>query len=152
MSMSALTELELLDLLKSRREHCRTLLEMSRRQMALIETDDYAGLLEVLGRKQQVLSDMDAQKRRHPGLQERWRDYRATAEPEIRDECEHVLAETEAILAELMAEEHGSTEFLTQRREATRRQLQTISGGTQVHAAYRDHLAPSTHRHLDLDQ
>jgi hypothetical protein len=51
----------------------------------------------------------------------------------------------------IIQEEKSSTEQLTSRRDETQRRLQTITQGSQVHDAYHDSLAPSTHRRLNVD-
>lgn len=150
--MTATPVCEILEVLKERRDHCRELLKLSRAQRRLIDLDNYGALLDVLGRKQRILGTLDALTRRHPGLKDAWRKERGALDSGLREECEHLLAETEALFAELLEEETGSTEHLTLRRDATRKQLQAVSQGPHVHAAYRDSLAPATHRHLDVDQ
>jgi hypothetical protein len=150
--MSTLSAPEFLTIFQTCREHWRRLLELSRRQMAMIEADDYPQLLSVLGQKQRILGHLDDLKQRYPGLRERWLSRRGTIDPELSDDCNHVLAETEAILAQLMKEEQISTERLTGRRDKTQQELQAISNATEVHKAYRDGLAPATHRHLDVDR
>jgi hypothetical protein len=137
-------------LFHTRREHYRALLELSRRQIDLIAADDYTGLLVVLGQKQRLLGRLDEMNGQHADLKRQWHDRRESLDPDLRDDCEHILAETEAILAQLLEEEQQSAGRLTERRDETRRQLQTISRGSQVHDAYRDTLAPATHRHLDV--
>ncbi|MEX0703438.1 MAG: hypothetical protein WD069_15185 [Planctomycetales bacterium] len=128
------------------------MLDLSRRQERLIEQDDYAGLLTVLSSKQRILGRLDDIKRRHPDLLADWRTTRDRIDPADRAECERLLAETEAVVAELIEEERHSTESLIVRRDAARNQLEAIAHGSRVHHAYRDHLAPSTHRHLDVDR
>ena len=150
--MSTFSASEFLTIFQTCREHWRDLLELSRRQMALIEADDYPQLLSLLGQKQRILGRLDELKQQHPGLRERWLSRREAVDPELGDDCDHVLAETEAILAELMKEEQVSTERLTGRRDKTQRELQAIANATDVHKAYRDSLAPATHRHLDVDR
>ena len=150
--MSAMNISDFLTVLKTRREHYQQLLELSRRQMELINENDYSQLLVLLGRKQRVLGCLDGLNACNPNLWQQWRTDRGSAEPALRDECEHVLAETESILAELLKEEQSSTDHLTQQRDVTQRQLQAISEGSQIHEAYRDSLAPVTHRHLNIDQ
>ncbi len=148
--MSAFTASEFLTIFQKFREHWRNLLELSRRQRALIDADNYTQLLSVLGQKQRILGHLDELKQRHPGLRERWQSRRETFDASFGDDCDHVLAETEAILAELLKEEQSSTEHLTSRRDETQQELQAISNATEVHKAYRDSLAPATHRHLDV--
>lgn len=150
--MSAFSISHILTILKTRREHCRDLLVLSRQQSQLIDADDYTQLLEVLGQKQRILGRLDEINQQHPDLKGQWQLHRKTAETLVRDDCEHVLAEMEAILAELLNTEKESTDQMIARRDATQRRLKAVSSGAQVHAAYRDSLAPATHRHLDVGQ
>lgn len=150
--MTAIDSPPFFDLFRARRDGYRALCDLSRRQHALIAADEYTDLLSVLGTKQAILQRLEELNRRFPDLRRQWQSSRA-ALPEVqRTECEHLLAETETCLAELLEAEQASTEFLTSRRDATRRELQAIARGSQAHEAYRDHLAPVTHRHLDLGQ
>jgi anion-transporting ArsA/GET3 family ATPase len=150
--MTNLTVLDFLSVLTNRRDYCRELLELSRGQSALVQTDDLTELLTVLGKKQRVLGKLDELSKQYPDLARQWQSQRETADPVLKEECEHVLAEMEAIVAELLEEEATSTKCLIKRRDATRQELQAISTGSEVHAAYRDSLAPATNRHLDIDQ
>jgi len=150
--MPTLDTAEILNILQMRRQHCRNLLDLSRRQRGLIDASDYSHLLTVLGQKQRLLGRLDELNTQHPDFRGQWATLRTLGDPEWRDDCEHVLAETEAILADLLAEEQESTEFLTQRRDDTQKQLQAVSQGARVHEAYRECLAPATHRHLDVGQ
>ena len=148
--MLAFSGSEFLTIFQTCREHWRNLLELSRRQMTLVDADDYSQLLSVLGQKQRILGRLDELKQQYPGFREQWQSQRATIDAVLQDDCSHVLAETEAILAELLKEEQFSTEQLTGRRDTTQRELQAISNATDVHKAYGDGLAPATHRHLDI--
>lgn len=150
--MPAMSAPEFLNIFKSRREYCQALLELSSQQSELIAGDHFEQLLTLLGQKQRLLARLDELRARQPELWQQWRVERAAMEPDLRDDCEHVLAETEAILADLVQHENSSTEFLTDRRDKTRQKLQTASQGSEVHSAYRDGMAPTTHRHLDIDQ
>ena len=141
-----------LEIFRGRRDGYRALLELSHRQQTLIEADDYTELLAVLGRKQVLLSRLEDVNRRYPDLREQWQASRSALPAEHRSTCEHLLAETEHCLAELLLVEQSSTESLTTRRDATQHELQAIARGSQAHEAYRDHLAPVTHRHLDIGQ
>ena len=146
------TDHEFTTFFTTRRDHCHKLLELSRRQMELINQDDYNQLLAVLGQKQRILTQLDDLKKQHRRPLEFWQHNRDQLDATLRDDCQHLLAETEAVIAQLLEEETASTRHLTDRRDATQKQLQAISQGTQVHRAYRDSLAPSTRRHLDVDQ
>lgn len=142
---------DFLKLFEARREYCRRLLGLSRQQRDLILADDYTALLSVLGKKQRILGHLEELKELHPRLLERWQVEREHLDPQSRDDCEHVLAETESILSDLVHEENQSTRQLTERRDDTQRQLQALTNASQTQDAYRDAYASSTHRHLDLN-
>jgi hypothetical protein len=137
---------------QDRRQCFADLLELSRRQLQLVETDDYPQLLGLLGGKQQILGRLEAISIREPRLWDEWRRERDRVAVATRQACEQTLADTEVLLAELLEHERISTDTLARRREQTARQLQAVAGGSRVNQAYRDCLAPATHRHLDLDQ
>jgi len=137
---------------QDRRQCFADLLELSRRQLQLVETDDYPQLLGLLGGKQQILGRLEAISIREPRLWDEWRRERDRVALATRQACEQTLADTEVLLAELLEHERISTDTLARRREQTARQLQAVAGGSRVNQAYRDCLAPATHRHLDLDQ
>jgi hypothetical protein len=150
--MPILDQSNMLTVLNARRQHCRSLLDLSRRQRSLIDASDYSQLLSILGQKQRLLGRLDELNKEHPDLKSRWKQIRDAGDPDWRDDCEHVLAETESILAELIEEEEQSTDYLTRKRDATQKELHAVTEGSRVHDAYRDSLAPATHRHLDIDQ
>jgi hypothetical protein len=150
--MPALTATEFLRVFRLRRERCEQLLDLSRRQGELIAAQDYTSLLTVLGRKQRLLGELDELGRQNPEFWTSWRSQRAALDHTDRDDCDHVLAETEALLANLVVEEQRSAESLTLRRDTMREQLQSISTAARAHEAYRDNLAPATHRRLNIDR
>ena len=137
---------------KTRLEYCRALQSLSIRQMELIQANDYSAMLQVLSQKQQLLERFDSLNQRHPELWQLWQNTREELEPEWRSDCEQMLAESESILDDVLQRDNDGTELLSERRDQTQRQLQSIASGSQVHTAYRDSLAPVTHRHLDVDQ
>ena len=128
------------------------LLDLARTQLESITNDDYTALLTILGNKQRVIGRLEEITRTQPQLWQDWQSGRDALDPYNRSACEASLAETEAILARLMEHEHISTEHLTRRREETQLQLQSIASGTRTNNAYRDSLAPVTHRLLDVGQ
>ena len=142
----------ILQIMKTRRQHCRSLLTLSKQQRELIDTDDYSQLLSVLGKKQRILGRLEELTSRHPNFGRQWQTQRDSLDSNIRKEGECVLSEIEAILSELLELENESTTVLSHRRDETKRQLETLSQGTQTHEAYRDNLAPVTSRHLDIDR
>lgn len=150
--MSELSPHEFFEVFRARCRYSRTLLELSHRQKELIDRGDYSRLLQVLGRKQRVLGQLDELGKQHPDLARQWQEQRETFETDTRKQCDELLAETERVLAELLEEEKTCTQQLTERRDATQRELQSVSEGAVAHDAYQDSLAPATHRHLNIDQ
>lgn len=144
-----------IDFLKTfadRRQCFAELLELSRQQLGLVESDDYTRLLTLLGGKQQIIHRLEALGGRQPRLWDDWREARDGLAPAARGACDQVLAETETLLAQLLEQERVSTETLKARRDETACELRTVAAGSRVNQAYRDSLASATHRHLDLDQ
>ena len=137
-------------LLRLRRDCCQSLLQLSRNQREFIAAGDYDGLLRLLGQKQRVLAKLDAQKREVPDLDDQWKLTRAALSPQARAVCEAYLSEMETALSELVEQESLTTVSLSQRRDKTQQLLQELAAGAQVNQAYRDQLAPVTHRHLDI--
>jgi len=141
----------LLATLTTRRELCGELIELSARQRHLIAEDDYPGLLDILARKQRLLGRLDAVEPSHTALKEQWLSLRESLDPDARRDCEQILSDLDEMFRRLLDEERSGISELTDRRNETQRQLQAISDGTRVHTAYRDSLAPATHRHLNID-
>lgn len=150
--MSETTQPEILQHLHTRREYCRALLNLSRRQRNFIARGNYTELLSVVARKQRVLGRLDALRQSRPNLLPQWQQVRETIPPGLRDDGDSALRETETLLAELLAEEQFCTEQLQQRREATRRQLAEVSDGRLAHQAYGTGPTDNSHQYLDVNR
>lgn len=150
MTVSSLEDI--LEILNRRRKHCRDLLNLSRQQNGVIHNSDYSQLMTILAQKQRVLGRLDEIKRRHPDLGRQWTALRESAPLTLRRDCESVIAETETILAELLQTEKNGADQLVERRDATRRQLESISQGVHVNEVYRDSVGCASHRFLDIDR
>ncbi len=143
---------DFLTIFADRKQCFADLLDLSQRQLGLVEADDYTQLLGLLGGKQQIIGRLEALGRIRPALWDDWRAERERLAPPARTACEETLAQTETLLARLLEHERISTEALARRRDQTARELRTLAAGSRVNQAYRDSLAPVTHRHLDRDQ
>ncbi len=149
MPLSTLEEIR--DVLQNRRKHCRDLLELSQRQHQFINAADYAQLMATLAQKQRILGRLDEVKRRYPELSRQWAMLRDSGLPAIRTDCESLIADTEAILAELLESEKQGTDRLAERREATRRQLEAVTQGVHVNQVYADSTPTLNHRFLNAN-
>jgi hypothetical protein len=150
--MTATQTLDYPKLFAVRLEYSKALLKLSLRQQELIQEEDYTSLLDVLGQKQRLLGQLDQYTSQLPRLWEKWQADRAQLPGELRETCETILQESEAVLAQLLQNEDTSTKSMVVRRDQTRQQLQSLNQGGKVGEAYRDSLAPVTHRHLNIDQ
>ncbi|MCA9017000.1 MAG: hypothetical protein KDA77_16830 [Planctomycetaceae bacterium] len=135
-----------------RLEYSKALLRLSFQQQELINQDDYSGLLDILGKKQRLLGQLDQYKKQLPALWEKWKSDREQLTAAQREACEQILSESEAVLARLLQNEDTSTQCMVDRRDRTKQQIQSLNQGERVGEAYRDSLAPVTHRHLNIDQ
>lgn len=146
-----MTPAEFLQIFNDRRRCFAELLELSRAQQQLAESEDYDRLLALLAGKQRVIGRIEEIGRARPELSREWRASRDALSSVSRDACEQILTETETLLRELMERERVSTAILAERRDETRRQLHTVAAGSRVNDEYRDSLAPATNRFLDID-
>ena len=150
-----MTDTQMLDypkLFAVRLEYSKALLKLSLKQQDLIEHEDYTGLLDVLGQKQRLLGQLDQYTSQLPRLWEKWQTDRDRLPADQRETCETILQESETVLSRLMQNEDTSTKSMVVRRDQTRQQLQSLNQGGLAGEAYRDSLAPVTHRHLNIDQ
>lgn len=150
--MTSIQKIDYLKLFTVRLEYAKALLKLSAQQQALIDQDDYSGLLDLLGQKQRLISQLDQYTKQLPTLWEQWKGERDLLSFEQRERCEEVLSESEAVLAKLLENEDTSTKSMVDRRDQTKKQVQSLNQGAKVGEAYRDSLAPVTHRHLNVDQ
>jgi len=139
-------------LFDQRRKCVADLLDLARRQEALVASADYARLLALLGAKQGLIGQLAELSRRQSDCQDLWVDRQRLLPPDVLQSCERLLNETEALFEELLRRERATTESLAAQRDQTQRQLQSIAQGGRANQAYRDSLAPCTHRLLDVDQ
>lgn len=137
---------------RERRDSFAELLDLSQEQLQLIESDDYAQLLAILGRKQRILGRLEEIHRLHPRLAAEWKQYRDRLAPAARAECDRCLAETERLLEQLMTQEREGTDRIAERRQQTRTELQSVTEGARAHQAYGQTHARSTNRLLSVDQ
>jgi len=148
--MSDQSSFDYLSLFQERHDQSRILLSLSEQQHHAINQNQLDDLLSILGRKQRVLDAMGIISQQKPQLWDSWKKERDDLSEHTRRHCDRLLDETENLLAKLIDQEQQGTETLTQKRDETKNQLEQISQSVQANNAYRDNLAPATHRHLDI--
>ena len=136
---------------RSRREYCRALLDLSVEQQALIAAEDYAGLVELLSHKQQLLDELLDAGREPAALWQAWRTERDRLPGDARQACEAVLDDVEQLLQKLRASEAESTQQFSANREVAQQLLRDVNQGRQLLAAYQSPSDPTAFRRLDLD-
>lgn len=134
--------------LRDRRDLCRTLGELSKRQHEALAGRDYDALIEVLHEKGALLDRLA-----HLTQSVRdWSAVRETVPATERSVADELIAEANHLLLQAADAEHEAVNELKTHRDATQQELREISAAGQVHTAYRDSLAPATHRSLDVDR
>lgn len=121
---------DLLDVLQRRREYCRAMLELSRRQTELIHDGNFTELLQLIAQKQRVLEELAALGRSFGGIVDFWKSVRDRLAADVRSKCQSAIDDAESLLAESMALEKQGTTVLTQRRDETQGRLKEIGEST----------------------
>lgn len=117
---------ELLDILQRRREYCRAMLELSRRQADLIHDGNFTELLQLIAQKQRVLEHLAELGREFGGIVDFWKSVRDRLSSDMRARCQAAIDEAESLLAESMTLEKQGTAVLSQRRDETQGRLKEI--------------------------
>lgn len=117
---------ELLDVLQCRREFCRAMLELSRRQSELIEDGKFSELLQLIAQKQRVLEHLAELGRSFGGIVDFWKSVRDRLAADVRSRCQAAIDEAESLLTESMTLEKQGTAALSQRRDETQGRLKEI--------------------------
>lgn len=129
--------------LMRRRAWVLELLDLSRVQLQLIETDDFDGLLRVQHQKERLAANLAAQSSGPPPLLERWLAERDGLTVDARRLCEVSIRQTEEGLRQLTEEEAMTMESLEKRMSATRSELLLIAEGQK---SQRRHQATATEK------
>lgn len=116
----------LINVLRKRREYCRAMLELARDQQTLIDENRTTDLLQLIARKQQVLSGLSSLAQEFGGLPAFWKSVRETLPTEQRTECDAILQDSESLLAQALQAESLGTQTLAQRQDVTRGRLQEL--------------------------
>ncbi|HUY91729.1 MAG TPA: hypothetical protein VMV10_23505 [Pirellulales bacterium] len=123
--------------LAGRRHGCLQQLHvLSRRQLELIDQEDMTQLLGVLAAKQRLLGELQEVERgldpfrgQNPA-ERRWRT------PEARRRCADLIAQSEALFAEILQREKEGEEQMRRRRDQKAVRLQGARTATQARSAY----------------
>lgn len=137
-----------LTILRERRDLCRELHRLTDEEQCSISQSDYDALIEILAQKRSVVERLLESS---PVARE-WPKAHASFSVDDRAEGERLLAESRQLLARIAESETHAINALMEQRDSTQRQLSEIASSGQANVAYRDALAPATHRSLDISQ
>lgn len=137
-----------LSALRERRDLCRTLRDLAGRQREALAARDYDVLIELLGERKALLARLA---RSSPSICD-WMASRDSLAASERAEGDRLWVEARSLLGDLARAEQEAIAELTAQRDATQAELREIAAAGRVNAAYRDSLAPVTHRSLDVDR
>lgn len=135
---------QLLADLRSRRDTLRQVLDLSRLQLQVIDSNDYDSLWRIQQQKQALLATIQGEAAHPPTLGDRWKAVRDSLSSEDRKQCESLISEADGCLRELLEEEAVSTSALERRVEETRTQLKSISQGQLSRRLHRQPTATGT--------
>lgn len=117
---------QLLEVLQRRREYCRAMLELSRRQSELIGAGNFTELLQLIAQKQRVLEQLSELGQMFGGIVGYWKSVRGSLATDLRVQCQLAIDDSESLLAESMTLEKQGTAMLSQRRDETQGRLKEI--------------------------
>jgi hypothetical protein len=140
---------DLLAELARRRHECLIQLRtLSRRQIELIESEEMSQLLGVLAAKQRLLGELNELERGMDPFRGQRPDERRWRSPELRQQCAELIARSEAVFAEIIADEKQGEARLQQHRDRAAARLQSARVATHARSAYVGDSSYSTR--LDL--
>jgi hypothetical protein len=147
--MSA-SETELLSELIGRRHAClRTLRELARQQLELIQAGELAHLLTLLGGKQRVLTDLQTTERALDPFRQQDPERRAWKSNDARQACARLAADCDSLLAEIVTEERQAEAEMARRRDETVQSLERSQASGAARGAY-EAYAGAASGNLDL--
>jgi len=144
--MSVVSPQEFLNACRLRSACFRALLELSQQQAGLIAVDNYSDLVATLHHKQQLLDHLSEATANQSTVWQAWPRERNGLSDGDRRACDAALAETEALLSVLISAEKSSTDLLSQRKNATQRDLQAVAQGLKAESAYGLKFSPPLSR------
>ena len=124
-------------------------LELSGQQLAVIQGGDVSELLALLGRKQELLGQIDRVEQELSPAKENWDEVRASLSADERPAVEAMVEEVRRVLEELIALERKGEGLLRQQRQHTLDQIAQTERGCQLGSAYRAGAKPVVNRYVD---
>ena len=140
----------LMDLLRQEQALYETFLEFSRRQLTVIQAGEVSDLLSLLGRKQELLAQIDRVERELAPAKAHWDQVRASFSDAERAAVEALIDAVRGVLEELIGLEKKGEESLRAQRRKTLDRIEQAERGTQLGAAYGAGAKPVVNRYVDI--
>ena len=139
----------LVELLRHEKSLYAKFMELSRRQLGVIEQGDVSELLSLLGRKQELLEQMGGVEQELAPAKRNWGQFRTTLSREQRPTVQTLIDEVRGVLKDLIALEKKGEESLQAQRRQTLEQIKQTERGSQLGKAYGAGAKPVVNRYVD---
>lgn len=126
----------LLELLEAEESIYREVLDLSSRQIQVIDRGEPAELLTLLAQKQKRIEAIDRLSAEIVPLRERCEAEREKIPSEMRQALEEALRRLREILAEIVALENEGEKRLQRAKDAAGNEIETLQRGKAMHKAY----------------
>lgn len=131
-----LTTTRLAALITAKQQVLEILVQLGRKQIAMITSGDVTSLLKLLSGKQSVMSHLQMIEQAMVPFRDEDPDQRVWESPAHRTACQARAEQCNALLAEAMKLEQVAEQEMVQRRDATEAALNSVHMGADARAAY----------------
>jgi len=150
MSSPTTTTERLAALITTKQQVLEILVQLSRRQLALIGAGEMTTLLKLLAGKQTVMNQLQTLERELTPFRDEDPERRVWASPQERTACQVRAEQCNALLAEAMDLEKRSEAAMVERRQAAATALAAVQAGASARAAY-DAIPPTLLASLQME-
>jgi hypothetical protein len=139
----------LAELIRQRQACLRSLRDLGRRQLELIEAGELSYLLTLLAGKQRLLTQLQDAERALDPFRQQDPASRTWRSAEARQQCARLAADCDSLLAEIVDQEREGEAAMSRRRDQTAASLEHVHSAGAARGAYAAE-AGAARRHLDL--
>jgi len=150
MSSSTTTTERLAALIPTKQQVLEILVQLSRRQLALIGAGEMTTLLKLLAGKQTVMNQLQTLERELTPFRDEDPERRVWTSPQERTACQVRAEQCNALLAEAMDLEKRAEAAMVERRQAAATALAAVQAGANARAAY-DAIPPTLLASLQME-
>jgi flagellar biosynthesis/type III secretory pathway chaperone len=141
---------QLAALITTKQQVLEILVQLSRRQLALIDAGEMTTLIKLLAGKQTVMNQLQTLERALAPFRDEDPEQRIWASPADRTACQVRAEQCNTLLTEAMDLEKRAEAAMVERRQATARSLAAVQAGADARAAY-DSVPPRLLASLQME-